>query len=114
MLIDIICLILIVLAIIKGISRGFIVAVFSLLSFIIGLAAALKLSAVTATYLRNNLNINGYFLPVLSFAIVFILVALLVRWGAAIIKKVVNTALLGWADSLAGFLLLCCSLPYVL
>lgn len=105
MLIDIIFLILIVMAIFKGISRGFIVAVFSLLAFIIGLAAALKLSALVAVHLHEKMNLSGYWLPVLSFLIVFIIVVFLIRLGASLLKKVVSIAFLGWADSLAGIFL---------
>ncbi len=105
MFIDIIFLILMVLAIFKGISRGFIVAVFSLLAFIIGLAAALKLSATVATYLHEKMNLGGYWLPFLSFLIVFVCVVLLVRWGAALVKKAAGIVFLGWIDTLAGILL---------
>lgn len=105
MLIDLIFLILIVFAIFKGISRGFIVAVFSLLAFIIGLAAALKLSAVVAVHLHEKMNVSGFWLPFLSFLIVFIAVVLLIRVGASLLKKVVSIAFLGWADSLAGIIL---------
>jgi membrane protein required for colicin V production len=105
MIIDLIFLILIVMAIFKGISRGFIVAVFSLLAFMLGLAAALKLSAVLAVHLQEKMNISGYWLPFLAFLIVFIAVVLLVRLGAAVLKKVVTIALLGWADALAGIVL---------
>ncbi len=105
MAIDIVFLILMILAVFKGMSRGFIVAVFSLLAFIIGLAAALKLSATVAKHLHDKMSFNGYWLPVLSFAIVFIGVALLIRWAAALVKKTVRLAFLGWIDTLAGIVL---------
>lgn len=105
MFIDVVFLILMVTALFKGISKGFIVAVFSLLAFIIGLAAALKLSAVVADSLRTKMHLSGYWLPVLSFLIVFVVVIFIVRWGAALIKKAVSVAFLGWADKLAGVLL---------
>ena len=105
MFIDVIFLILMVMAIFKGISKGFIVAVFSLLAFIIGLAAALKLSATVADYLHHKMDLSGYWLPVLSFLIVFGLVVLAIRWGAAIIKKVATVAFMGWVDTLLGIVL---------
>ncbi|HEX8279615.1 MAG TPA: CvpA family protein [Segetibacter sp.] len=105
MFIDLIFLILLVMAIFKGVSKGFIVAVFSLLAFIIGLAAALKLSAVVAVYLQEKMNVSGYWLPFLAFLIVFVAVVFLVRFGAAIVKKAVSIAFLGWADALAGVVL---------
>lgn len=105
MIIDLIFTVLMILAIFKGISKGFIVAVFSLLAFIIGLAAALKLSATVAKHLHGKMNISGYWLPVISFAIVFIGVVILVRWGAAMVKKAAGIVLLGWVDTMAGILL---------
>lgn len=105
MVIDVIFLILMVLAIFRGISRGFIIAVFSLLAFIIGLAAALKLSATVAKHLHEKANLSGYWLPFLSFLIVFVCVVLIIRWGASLAKKAVSIAFLGWIDTLAGILL---------
>jgi len=59
MLIDLIFALLLVMAIIKGYQKGFIVAFFSIIAFIIGLAAALKLSAVVAEYLIQSVNISA-------------------------------------------------------
>ncbi len=105
MLIDLIFLILMIMAIFKGISKGFIVAVFSLLAFIIGLAAALKLSAVVAVHLHEKMKVSGYWLPFLAFLLVFIAVVFLIRFGASLLKKAISIAFLGWADSLAGIVL---------
>ncbi len=105
MIIDLVFALLMLLAIFKGISRGFIVAVFSLLAFFIGLAAALKMSAVVADHLHEKMNLDGYWLPVVSFLIVFVAVVILIRWAAAIIKKAAKFVFLGQLDSLAGILL---------
>jgi membrane protein required for colicin V production len=102
MLIDFIAIGLIVLAIIKGFRKGLVVAVFSLLAFVIGLAAALKLSAVVAEYLGTNINISQRWLPVLAFAIGFFVVVLLVRLGAKIIEGGLQMAMLGWLNKLGG------------
>lgn len=104
-MIDIIFIILVVMAVIKGFSKGLIVAVFSLAAFIIGLAAALKLSAMLAGYLKSSMQVESKLLPILSFALVFIAVVLLVRLGAALLKKTVSLVLLGWLDKLGGIVL---------
>ena len=104
-MIDIIFIIILVMAVITGYSKGLIVALFSLLAFIAGLAAALKLSAVVGASLQNNYAIHSKWLPVLSFFIVFVGVVLLVRIGAAFIKKTVSLVFLGWVDKLGGVLL---------
>ena len=72
MIIDIAFLLVMVIAIFKGLSKGLIVGIFSLLAFIIGLAAALKLSALVAAYLNKNVLSATKWLPVISFLLVFI------------------------------------------
>lgn len=102
MVIDIILLILLAIACFKGVSRGLIVAVFSFLAVIIGLAAAIKLSVVVAGWLKNSTNLNKQWLPFLSFAIVIIAVALLVRLLAKLLQKSVESVMMGWANRLGG------------
>ena len=104
-MIDIIFAILIVIAIFKGYRKGLIIAIFSIVAFIVGLAAALKLSATVAAYLQNSVNISGKWLPFLSFAMVFGLVAVLVGMGGKLIEKTFEMALLGWANRIGGILL---------
>ena len=105
MLLDIILLVLLILAVIKGYQRGLIVGVFSLVAIIVGLAAAIKLSTVVAEYIGKAVKISDTWLPVISFAVVFILVVLLIRLGANMLQKTVEIALLGWVNRLGGILL---------
>jgi membrane protein required for colicin V production len=105
MIIDIIFLFLVVMALFKGYSRGLIVAVFTFLAYIIGLAAALKLSAVVAVSLQEKANVSSSWLPILSFALVFIAVVIVVRIAAKLVKKAVTVALLGWVDIIGGIVL---------
>lgn len=105
MVIDIIFVILMVLALIQGYRRGLIVAVFSLISIIVGLAAAIKLSAVVANHLGHSVKVSDKWLPVISFAIVFIVVVLLIRLGAKAIQKLTEALMLGWANRLGGIVL---------
>lgn len=107
MIIDIIVAIIIILAIIKGFKQGLIVALFSVIAFIVGLAAAMKLSVVVAGYIGKEVNVSEKWLPIISFAVVFLLVVLLVRLGAKFIQKSVELAMLGWVNRLGGILLYC-------
>lgn len=104
MFIDFIAIGLLIVAIFKGFRNGLVVAIFSFLAFIIGLAAALKLSAVVADYLGGNTNISQRWLPVLAFAIVFFLVVFLVRLGAKVIEGGLKMAMLGWLNRLGGII----------
>src|SRR4026209_1652925 len=105
MVLDIIVAIILILATIKGYRQGLIVALFSVIAFIIGLAAALKLSVVVAGYIGQAVKISDKWLPIISFAIVFLIVVLLVRLGARFIQKTVEFAMLGWLNRLSGILL---------
>ncbi len=102
MLIDIIYVILIILAALQGYRSGLIVGLFSLLAIIIGLAAAMKLSSVLAAYLGERINISKEWLPLISFALIFLLVLLLIRFIARIIEKAFQSVMLGWVNRLAG------------
>src|SRR6186713_2855235 len=105
MIIDILVVIILVMAIVKGIRRGLIIALFSVIAYIAGIAAAMKLSVTVADYLKDSVNVSAQWMPVLSFAIVFIGVILLVRWLANLLERVIELALLGWVNKLGGALL---------
>lgn len=105
MIIDIFFVLLLLLACFKGYSKGFIVALFSIIGFIAGLAAALKLSAYAAEKLSGSFNASGKWLPFVSFLLVFLAVVLLLNLGARLLQKSVEMIMLGWANRLAGILL---------
>jgi membrane protein required for colicin V production len=106
LIIDILFLIFLLGAIIKGLRRGLIVAVFSLLALIIGLAAAIKLSAVVAMHLKDGgVHVSSKWLPILSFVIVFLIVVFLVRWFEKLLGSIIKFTLLTWVDKLGGVVL---------
>ncbi|MBA2500690.1 MAG: CvpA family protein [Chitinophagaceae bacterium] len=102
MFIDTVLAILMVIAIFKGFTKGLIVAVFSLLAFFVGLAAAVKLSAVMAGYIGAAVSVSEKWLPFISFIIIFLGFVILVRIGARILEKTVQIAMLGWLNRLGG------------
>lgn len=104
MLIDIIAAVLLVIACIKGYQKGLILALFSILAFIIGLAAALKLSAVVAGYLKDSISVSAKWLPFISFVAVFLITVLLVRWGGKLIEKSFKVVMLGWVNRIGGII----------
>ena len=105
MFIDVVCLLLLLWATFKGLRTGFIVGLFSFLAFIIGLAAALKLSTLAAEYIGANTPIGERWIPFIAFAAVFLIVVLLVRLGAKALEGVLRVAMLGWLNRLGGVLL---------
>jgi len=104
MIIDILFAVLMILAIIQGYRRGLIIAVFSFIAIIIGLAAAIKLSAVVANHIGHAVKVSDKWLPILSFALVFLIVVLLVRLGARLLQKTTETMMLGFVNRIGGIL----------
>ncbi len=105
MLIDFTFAALIILAIIKGYQKGLIIAVFSIIAFIVGLAAALKLSTAVAAYLKDSISVSAKWLPFIAFALVFFAVVVLVKLGAKLIEKTFQAIMLGWLNRLGGIVL---------
>ena len=104
MIIAIIFAILVAMALVKGYKQGLIVAVFSLLAIIIGLAAAMKMSTVVAGYVGEAVKVSDRWLPVISFALVFIVVVILVKLAAKIVQRSAEAVLLGWVNRLGGII----------
>ncbi|MCC7400980.1 MAG: CvpA family protein [Chitinophagaceae bacterium] len=102
MLLDIIFALVIIAAMIKGYRRGLIVGAFSFIALFVGLAAAIKLSAVVAGYLGKSAKISEQWLPLLAFVLVFLIVALLVHLLGKFIEKSVQIVMLGWLNRLGG------------
>jgi membrane protein required for colicin V production len=105
MSIDVLFLLFMVLAVLRGLRQGFIIAVVSAVALAIGLAAAIKLSALVAGYARVNTHISSRWLPVLAFLLVFVVVVIGVRAGGRLAEKAIDLALLGWLNKIAGVLL---------
>lgn len=104
MFIDLLSLTCLLIAVFKGLRKGLIVAVFSVIGFIAGIAVALRFSSFVADYIGSNTHISQRLLPVIAFALVFFITVLLVRLGARFIEKAVNLIWLGWLNKIGGIL----------
>ena len=102
MLIDCTYAVILLIAFYSGWKKGLIGAAFALLAFIIGLAAAIKLSGLVALKLEGHLSASTRWLPFLAFILVFLVVALLVRLTGSAFKKAVNWIIPSWINRLTG------------
>jgi membrane protein required for colicin V production len=105
MFLDIMVLALLVLALIKGLKQGLVVAALSFAAVFIGLAAALKLSTWVAEWLGNSVNIATTWLPFLAFIVIMVAVFIAVRILGAVLEQALELSMLGWANKLGGFIL---------
>lgn len=90
---------------IRGYMKGIIVAVFAVLSILLGIICALKLSGVLASWLLELHLVNSGWGQLISYAILFIGVVLIVRLIARAIQSTLHLAMLGWLNGLIGGLL---------
>lgn len=105
MVLDIIAVIVVVVFFIRGYMKGLIVAAFSVLAIILGIFCALKLSERLATWLMENDYVTSGWAQVVSYAILFIGVMMLVRLVAKALESGLKLVMLGWANKAAGGLL---------
>ncbi|MCA6468079.1 MAG: CvpA family protein [Chitinophagaceae bacterium] len=107
MVIDALLALILILAIFRGYSKGLIVGIFSFLSILIGLAAAVKLSAWVAREAEARLQWHSAWLPFLSFLAVLLGVILLVRLVANMLQTLMEVMLAGWLNKAGGILMYC-------
>ena len=65
----------------------------------------MKLSTVVAGYIGKAVKVSEEWLPIISFAVVFLIVLLLIRLGARAIEKAIEVVLLGWVNKIGGIIL---------
>jgi len=105
MALDFIGLTIILIFFIRGYMKGIIVAIFSVIALLLGVLCALKLSGLLGEWLLQKGWVSSGWVQIISFAILFIGVVLLVRLLAKAVQSVAKLAMLGWLNGLIGGLL---------
>ena len=88
----------------KGLTSGLIMEVSRLVALIAGVYLAVRFAQELSEYLYQNTDLTNEFLPIISFAIIFVGVVLLVHLFAKAIEKLAKAVALGWANKTAGAL----------
>lgn len=91
----------------KGYARGFVVEVFALLAFFFGLYFAIELSIPVTNRYFGQSSYSGI-LSIVVFVVLFVLLSLLIKAGASLLKKVIDLTFLGFLDNLLGAFLGIC------
>ncbi len=105
MILDVIGIILILLFFIRGYTKGFIVAAFSVLAILLGIICALKLSQSLSTWLLAKGYVTSGWVQVISYILLFVAVVLVVHLIARLLQKAVEGLMLGMVNRIAGGLL---------
>ncbi len=102
MMIDLIAILLMVYGIYVGYTRGIIKTVFSIVSILVGILAALAFSPVVIRGLQNLLNWHPGFVFVLGFALTFIVVLGLVRFFGKKLEDGLELAKINFVNKAVG------------
>jgi membrane protein required for colicin V production len=103
--IDIIILIFIVFAVIKGFAKGFIIGMASLAGLVLGIIFSLKYAGILAVNFESVFGNHSKFIYIAAYIICFALIVFIVHIIGKSIEKVIEIAALGFVNRLGGALL---------
>jgi len=86
----------------RGFRNGLIIELASLAALVLGIYVALHFSFYVEDWLIDHFDIADKYLSIISFALTFLIVALLVFLAGKIIHKLVGIVFLGFINRLAG------------
>jgi membrane protein required for colicin V production len=105
MWIDITLLIIALFALWRGWQKGFIISIFTSLAWVLGIIGALKLSTVAAVLLRDKFGWHSNLAPIVSFILIFIIIAFIVYLIGKLLERVVEIIQLGFINRILGAVL---------
>ena len=85
----------------KGFKKGIIIEVASFIALGLGVWGGMKFSSISAKYLSNAFDIAENIMPLISFAVTFILIVIAVFTLAKMLQKVVSMVALGFLNKAA-------------
>lgn len=88
---------------IKGLKKGLILEVVSLLAFGVGIYGAMHFSDFTAATLTDYIEINPKYLNTTAFVLTFIILVILVNLIGKVVTKMVRDMNLGAVNKIGGF-----------
>lgn len=89
---------------IKGLRKGLIIEVVTLLAFGVGIYGAMHFSDFTASRLQDVMEIDPKYLNTVAFVLTFIVLVVVVNIIGRLVSKTIKSLNLGFFDKLGGFL----------
>jgi len=99
---DIVILCFILLLVVNGIRKGFIISLASLIALVLGIWAAVHFSNFLETILVQHLHPSRTWLPILSFGLTFLIVVILVMILGKALEKLVDMVGMGLFNHIFG------------
>lgn len=101
-ILDLLLSIFLLLGLVRGLFKGFFAELAGLLSLIGGIYAAIHFSSATYAFLDSFITWDEKYLAILSFAVTFFVVALLISLAGSFLTKMIHMVALGIINRLAG------------
>ena len=103
-ILDIILLVCLIPAIISGLRKGFIAQVVAIISIVLGVWLSVKSATLVGSWISQWIEASPQLINIISFAIIFIAVAVLLFTIGKLIEATIKIIMLGWLNKLLGVL----------
>lgn len=103
-ILDIILLVCFIPAIISGLRKGFIAQVVAIISIVLGVWLSVKFATLVGSWISQWIEASPQLINIISFAIIFIAVAVLLFTIGKLIEATIKIIMLGWLNKLLGVL----------
>jgi len=100
--IDIIIIIILGVAMIRGFVNGFVREIASLAALIIGIWGAIRFSSFTAAKLYDYFDMTGKYVGIIAFIITFLIIVVIIHFIGLLVDKLMNAVALGFINKLLG------------
>jgi len=101
-ILDIIFIIPIVWFAYRGFSKGLIIGITTLVALILGIYLSIRFSGIVAAFLMSNFDWDEKYIPIISFAITFVGVVIVIYLLGKILEKFIDMIALGFINKLLG------------
>ena len=102
--IDLVFAILLLWSAYRGFTKGFIVQLATLAALLLGILGAVLFSDLTSNLIIKKFEVSGHYLPILSFAVTFVVIVIAVHLFAKMLNKLIDAIALGIVNRLLGVL----------
>jgi membrane protein required for colicin V production len=100
--IDIIIIIILALAMVRGFINGLVREVASLAALILGIWGAIRFSGFTAGKLYDYFDMSGKYVGIISFLVTFAIIVIIIHFIGLLVDKLVDAVALGFINRLLG------------
>ncbi|MBA4322754.1 MAG: colicin V production protein [Odoribacter sp.] len=100
--IDIIIIIVLGFAMIRGFINGLVKEVASLAALILGIWGAIRFSSYTAEKLYDYFDMSGKYVGIISFIVTFAIIVIIIHFIGLLVDKLIDAVALGFVNRLLG------------